>query len=538
MTRQIKTQSGFTIIEVMVAMTLLLVGVLGSVKMVDAAGKLTVNTRSREASTNLARQVAEYARTLEYEDLATSATTTGLQAIPDLQDASIKPGWQIVRRGITLTVTVTGCVLDDDKDGARATGTAAPPGTTFCPSSAGEASTTKTDRNPDDFRLVRIEVTWPSRNGRASSCSGASGGSGLYCVTQHALVQNPSGGLGPTISDISRTFPDPATNPVVEGDSSSTYKVTTVTAAEGVDWQVDDGASSGVAGPFNGDTTGKLWTFTWTYPASNVDGLYTFSVQAFSNSIGGPATPATVTLNRTWPVAPGTAALPRAGVNTRVPGSPAVELRWQASPERDILRYRVYRTTSGSPTLSGTLHTEVCRVDPPETSCVDTNPPPSGNVNYYVVAFDKPWTTKPNPTSYPTCSPSINVDPTLFVGGTERPGCPSAMIPVDISNATTLRPSFPVGTTLSAVTNAAGQAHLSWTNPATPPAGGNPILFYRIYRDASGSSTPPFSARYAVTANGAVQTYDDANPVSGCTYSVTAVDNNLQESDPIQAACP
>jgi prepilin-type N-terminal cleavage/methylation domain-containing protein len=542
MTRQLKTQSGFTIIEVMVAMTLLLVGVLGSVRMIDNAGKLTISTRSREAATNLARQIADYARSIEYDHLATSQATTDLQAIPALADASVAAGWQIVRRGITLTVTVSGCVQDDSKDGARSSTAAPPAGTTFCASSVAAGSTTKTDNNPDDFRLVRIEVTWPSRNGITPSCSGASGGSGRYCVTDHALVQNPTGGLGPSITSITRTAPPE--QPTVETDTKSTYRVVTASAADVVDWQVDDGVSTGTAAAF--DTTNKTWDFTWTYPASNVDGLYTFSVQAFSNNIGGPVAPATVTLNRAIPNAPSVVVTPRAaGVNTRLGSSPpAVEVVWQPNPERDIVSYRVYRTTNSSPTLSTTpspgLDPVACQAIPPTTSCVDTSPPSSGSVNYYVVAFDKPWTSKANPTQYTCAVGTLNVTPNAFVGGAERPGCPSAMVPVNISTAPTSRPSFPAATTLTATTNTAGQAHLAWSNVATPPAGGSPILFYRIYRETTGSppATLPFSARYAITANGTVQSYDDTNPAPPCTYSVTAVDNNYQESDPLQVACP
>ena len=55
-------QRGFTIVEVMVAMAILLVGLLGTVAMIDGANATTASTRGREGATNLARELVEASR--------------------------------------------------------------------------------------------------------------------------------------------------------------------------------------------------------------------------------------------------------------------------------------------------------------------------------------------------------------------------------------------------------------------------------------------------------------------------------------------
>ncbi|MEJ7715468.1 MAG: prepilin-type N-terminal cleavage/methylation domain-containing protein [Thermoleophilaceae bacterium] len=57
-------QRGFTIIEVLVAATLLVIGVLGTMAMVDSSNAETRLSGGREGATNLAREVVEGARSL------------------------------------------------------------------------------------------------------------------------------------------------------------------------------------------------------------------------------------------------------------------------------------------------------------------------------------------------------------------------------------------------------------------------------------------------------------------------------------------
>ena len=51
------SQSGFTLIEVLVAMSILLVGVLGVVTLVDGANAVTSRTKAREGGNAIARSV-------------------------------------------------------------------------------------------------------------------------------------------------------------------------------------------------------------------------------------------------------------------------------------------------------------------------------------------------------------------------------------------------------------------------------------------------------------------------------------------------
>jgi hypothetical protein len=86
---------------------------------------------------------------------------------------------------------------------------------------------------------------------------------------------------------------------------------------------------------------------------------------------------------------------------------------------------------------------------------------------------------------------------------------------------------------LPAVTKtvSAGTVTLSW--PAATDPDGDPIRFYRIYRDGSA-----YADRYdRVDGNVLSYTDPDPNPV-GNTYYVTAVDSHFSESDPTQAVGP
>ena len=111
-------EQGFTIIEVMVAAFVMLVGVLGTVKLIDAAIGVGSTSRSREAATNLSREIVEAAREVDYDLLLTSTAQPKFQALSGLaDDDAATAGWQIKRRNTTYTVTVGACIYDDPKDG-------------------------------------------------------------------------------------------------------------------------------------------------------------------------------------------------------------------------------------------------------------------------------------------------------------------------------------------------------------------------------------------------------------------------------------
>ena len=68
--RALADQSGFTLVEVMVAVLILLAGVLGALTLLDGANAATSRTKTREAATNLARELIESARAVPYPRLS------------------------------------------------------------------------------------------------------------------------------------------------------------------------------------------------------------------------------------------------------------------------------------------------------------------------------------------------------------------------------------------------------------------------------------------------------------------------------------
>lgn len=463
--RPLRDERGFTLIEILAAMMVLLVGVLGVVSMIDGANAITSVTKGREGATNLARELIETSRSVDYDKVTTSALPGQLQAKPGLSDASGAAGWQLRRRGIDYTIETTACTFDDAADNT------APHDASFCSNSA---TTPPGDTNPDDYRRVTFDVTWKDRNRP-------------HIVSQSALITNPSGGLGPTIS----SFTQSGSNPVTSSAQTTVSFAVTSSPADAVRWSADDGNSDGDAS--GGPTS---WNFTWTIgtvgsfscgtaPAWTLDGDYIITVQAFdSRGIPGDLRTKTVTLDRSAPAPP-------CGLSGGRNGS-VVDLQWLPNAERDIAGYRVFRLKLGSESADP----EVCSLTA-KTYCHDPSPPdPSTypDVEYYVVAYDSSRSAK---------SSNLSVAQT----GNTAPDPPS-----------NLSASF-----------VDGLPTLSWT-AATDPDGS--IQFYRIYRDGVG-----LSSRYDATGDPALS-WTDNDEQAGHNYWVTAVDDKFAESSPVGPVSP
>jgi len=169
-------EDGFTIIEVMVAAFVLLVGVLGTLALIDTAMGVGHTSRNREAATNLGREIIEAARAVDYDLMLTSTGPAQLRTLSGLSDDDAAAGWQIKRRGTTYTVNVEACIYDDPKDGLFG-------GTTSAGFCAGGAASTPPDRNGDDYRKLTVTAAWGARQ-----------------VRLIGNIVNPAGGFGPRIT--------------------------------------------------------------------------------------------------------------------------------------------------------------------------------------------------------------------------------------------------------------------------------------------------------------------------------------------------
>lgn len=225
-----------TIVEVMAAMLILVVGVLGTLVLIEGGIASTSRTTAREQGTNLARDLVERTRQAAYADVTTDAAPATLRAMLPASDA-VGPlsgpesrTFTLTRRNVQYTVTVFACSIDDPTDGAGVgdatfcempTGPVAPgdpaPGSAAAVNVLGIAvtaganplatvcgslgitsiadrlaavvdavaplsvcpggDTAMYDRRPDDLRRVRVDVAW--NRGAAGS------------VSQTTLLTNP-----------------------------------------------------------------------------------------------------------------------------------------------------------------------------------------------------------------------------------------------------------------------------------------------------------------------------------------------------------
>jgi type II secretory pathway pseudopilin PulG len=468
---RLRDSSGFSLVEVLIAALILIVGAGAAFSLIDSANRSVSFNSARVGATNLGRELAEYARTTDYDLLQPTQVVAALRKHPTIAGTLTGGTWKIERRAVTYTISASVCTFDDPKDGLAAT---APDNA--CPKPAPVAGA-PAELNPDDFRRVTYTMTWSAR-GRAGKAS------------HSTLVVNPAGGLGPRITE----FHEPGaqiTAGSVSWGGTSLLKLSSTSAAS-VHWSVDDGVSGDDAG--GGPTD---WGFDWelgspfTSPSQWVrDGAYTIQAQAYdARGVPGEAKLVTVHVNRHQPAPVSGLA---AGYNkTR----DVVDMRWDRYDERDLQGYRVERVTDG---------VQIC---PPTggvqngLSCTDTDPPLLGSV-YRVYAVDC-LDLKAD-----TCE--------------HRDGVASSTLTIPLIAGTA--PDAPTGLTASVVD---GKPTLSWTPPANVPVGS--IRFYRIYRDTGTD----LADRYDETVDDD-PSYVDPGPGSTTAhkYWVTAVDKYFNESDP------
>src|SRR5260370_41351097 len=94
-------QRGFTIVEVLVASAVLLIGLLGAVTMIDGANATNTTIKAREQGINLARELIEAGRAIPYAQLTPASVVPQGQGMANLGHASARAGggWAIKGRG-------------------------------------------------------------------------------------------------------------------------------------------------------------------------------------------------------------------------------------------------------------------------------------------------------------------------------------------------------------------------------------------------------------------------------------------------------
>ena len=195
-------------------------------------------------------------------------------------------------RGLDYAATITVCSLDDPQDGL---GDHNGPVAYCADSDVLAVGGTASDRNPDDYKRVRVTLAWTTRETGQS-------------ITQTSSIINPVGGLGPSVTGLVMESPASPTNDplLIESNvNSAHFKATTSTSAANVTWSV--------SGKTTGDATGgpKTWMFDWDITDASTgvpiyyDCTYVIQADAFdSQGRSGAPFAKTVRLNRMLPVKP------------------------------------------------------------------------------------------------------------------------------------------------------------------------------------------------------------------------------------------
>lgn len=461
----------------------LLVGVLGTLTLLETAFSVGSTTRSREAATNLGRETVEAAREIDYDLLLTNTAGTQLRALSGLADADPSAaGWQVNRRGTTFTLTVAACIYDDPKDGRFAGNT----GPGYCPGLS-TVPTTPADANGDDYRKITVTAAWEGRQ-----------------VELISNIVNPAGGFGPRITAVASTPAISADDSTIKVNADTTIDVTvTTTHATSLNWDAGDAKHGAQLADAAGTTS---WPFTWnlgsgpaTYDCATTPGwtpdapAYEMTFQPFdSDGTPGDLRTQIVSVDRTRPFAPCDFA---GGRNPQHGG--VVDLQWRAAFEGDVASYSVWRDKQGAEP-SDRL---VCDGVPAAvTECTDTSPPAgTGAIDYYVKSKQNNW----------KYGQDFGARANLAVPAVVTPNEP---------------PSAPATVSLTPGVEPA----IQWA--ASDDDDGS-VIFYRIYRDGD-----TVAKRYAKTSNGVALTFNDKDPGgSAHTYYVSAVDNHYAESAPTQA---
>ncbi|MFH1187486.1 MAG: prepilin-type N-terminal cleavage/methylation domain-containing protein [bacterium] len=136
-----QTQKGFTLIEVMVGISILSIIIFGVYGMYDYSLKMVREKGRREEAMAIANQEIEYFRSINYNILGTAAT----MCAPNPGGCNIPPVKTVVRNGINFTVITDISYVDDVFDNAGHL----PEGNDL-------------ESGLNDYKTARVEVRWDS----------------------------------------------------------------------------------------------------------------------------------------------------------------------------------------------------------------------------------------------------------------------------------------------------------------------------------------------------------------------------------------
>lgn len=475
---QLRSQSGFTLIEALMAAVILVVGLIGLLGLIDVSVKASASTRAREGATGLAREIVEDARTIPYAQVIPTSIESQLQAMGGLADSSSASGWQIERRGYAYTVKVSECAIDNPKDGLAKTH-----GSTFCEGQPEWKTGETEDTAPEDLKRIAVEVSWTVR-GHTSK------------VQQVSTLTAAGQAIGLTATKLELTSPacpsvacvGKPTEPVITEAATKTltFSVSFPEGTTAVDWSLE-GAKQEELTPASKATS---LTFSWTINESAKsiyvsDGTYQIAAQAVnSTGVIGPPISIPVRLIRGVPAAPsgivgGFNTVYRSGAETEV-----AEFQWKANTERNVIGYRVLGPKNElicPESLEGLSTT---------TSCIDLS----------LLA------AKPSERAYSVVALYRNA------GEEVQQSSPGT---ITIKRAESTTPNAP--TKLVLTKNADGSVTLKWEAPSSGAA----PSFYRIYRGSKD-----YTSRYGETTS---TEFTDSDATATHEYWVTAVGAHLTE---------
>ncbi len=474
--RRVAAAEGLTIIEALVATFVLTVGLLAAFMMLSVNLHASADARAREGGVTLARQITEDARSIPYSQISSAGIVSQLQAMPGLASTSSGSTWTIVRRGLTYTVTVSVSTLNDPKDTSGAV----------------------------DIKQVSATVSWATFQGlthhvtETTAVSAAGLDPGLI-ASSLALAASQQGAAG---------ISGPATAPGVTSTAitSMQFQVTAPTGTTAIVWTLNGGKQS----TWNGSApaSGTTWTSApWTLSGLS-DGTYTVGAQAEDASgVVGPPVTMTVRLIRNVPSAPSVTGY-GFNPNVMVAGQPTfgADLQWAANPEMNVVGYRIYKSGVGkiceTSTIAFSANCGANAYCSTPTACVDLAAS-SSNPTYTVTAL------------------YYNATNTL------QEGNPTS---VTLASGTPVPPPPVPQVSMSVVTEPDDTAILTWS----PPSGGTPVSFYRIYRGGDN-----YSNRYdtvPASSCSATCTYHDTNRTTPNSYWVTAVGGTTPGSNMAESA--